>query len=218
MTESNFIPDFSGDDFANDKEIQKIRAASKAYEQMIEDSFAVIRKELSMEPSSHINFKDFHMFKSLGATITHSLKSVDNSKRVRVSLARYHSSFPVPRNDNSGDDQYLFGHISFTTQYPRTYIHKETIREKIEDLFLKRELDFSLSKKFSGKFQVLTENKNRLQTLFQVKNLDVLTDFPEMELELFNNAALFRCSRKPVSVEEATMFCNLANVLIKLLH
>jgi hypothetical protein len=214
MTENEYIPDFSGDDFANDKEIQKNRAAIKAYEKMIEDSLSVIRQELKVQDASHINFKGFHIFKSLSATITHSMKSTIPNKELRVSLADYYSAAPTAKSLNSGTDLYLFGHISFKTNYPRTYVHRETIKEKIEDIFLKRDVDFTNSRKFSRRFQVLTEDKKRLQDLLQFKKLDDLTDFPEMEIEFCNSSALFRSSRKPVSIEEATTFCDLTKVIL----
>ena len=214
MIDNEYVPDFSGDDFANDKEIQKHREAIKAYEKMIEDSLTVIRQELKVQDASHINFKGFHMFKSLSATITHSMKSTIPNNELRVSLAEYYSAAPTAKSSNSGSDLYLFGHISFKVNYPRTYVHRETIKEKIEDIFLKRDVDFPNSKKFSRKFQVLTEDKKRLQDLLQFKRLDDLIDFPEMEVEFSNNTALFRSSRKPVSIEEANIFCDMTKVLL----
>lgn len=214
----NYLPDFSGDDFANDKEILEHRAAIKAYEKMIEDSLSVIRQELKMQDVDHINFKGFHMFRSLNAIITRSMKSLDQNYEIRVSLSEYTSSYPVPKNPNTGTDLYLFGHITLKNNYPRTYIHKETIKEKIEDVFLKRDVDFSESRRFSRKFQVLTENSNSLQNLLQFKNLDPLADFPDMELELSGNTALFRSSRKPVSTEEATSFSNLSKALLSIFN
>lgn len=214
MTDDQFIPDFSGDDFANDKEVQQARADQKEYEQMIEDSLLLIRQQFNLEKASHINFKGFNMFRSLGATISYSMKSVDPHKELRVSTAWYTSSFPVPRNRNSGEDQYLFGHLTLANTYPATYIHPETLREKLEDLVLKRDVDFSASKKFSRKFQVLTQDKQRLNDLLQFKNLDELTVFSEMEMELSGNTALFRNSRKPISIKEASSFCDLTKVLL----
>lgn len=218
MTDEQLIPDFSGDDFANDKEIQKTRAAIKAYEKMVEDSLSIIRQQLNVQDASHINFKGFHMFKSLTATITNSMKSVVQNRELRVSLAEYSSSYHIARSSNSGTDQYIFGHMLLRNSYPRTYIHDETIKEKIEDIFLKRDVDFPDSKKFSRKFQVLTEDKNRLENLLQFKRLDDLTDFPEMELEFSANTALFRSSRKPVTIGEATIFCELAKVLLTIFN
>lgn len=213
MNNNQFIPDFSGDDLAHNKEVQRSRAEREAYEKTIQESMSVIRQELNAEDSSHINFKDFYMFKPLTATIKNSVKSVINDKNIRISLAEYHSEFPTARDHNSGSDEYLFGYIPLITSYPRTYIHKETLKEKIEDIFLKRDVDFTTSKSFSRRFQVLTENRNLLEKMFLSKSLDNLTNFPEMELEFYNNAALYRSSRKPISIEEAKIFCELTKVL-----
>lgn len=218
MTDRNHLPDFSGDDFANDKDILAQRAAIKAYEKMIEDSLALIARELKMNTASHINFKGFHMFKNLSAIITKSMKSIGQTYEIRASVAEYTSSYPVPRNPNTGTDLYLFGHMTLKKIYPRTYIHKETIKEKIEDLFLKRDLDFPQSKKFSRKFQVMTADKESLHQLLQFKNFDPLTAFPDMELELSGNTALFRNSRSALSIEEATDFCKLSKALLTIFN
>jgi len=97
-------------------------------------------------------------------------------------------------------------------------MHKETIREKLTDLFLKHDVDFEHSKKFSGRFQVLTEDEQRLQQLLQFKNLDTLTAYPEMELEFNYDSCLFRSSRKSVSMEEAINFCELAKTLLTMFN
>lgn len=217
MTEPEFIPDFSGDDFAHDKEIQRARAERKAYEKLVQECLKLIGEELNASESGHINFKGFHLFKPLSATLKQSFKSVLNDKVVWVSLVEYESAFPTARDSNGGSDQYLFGHISFSTQFPRTYIQKETLKEKIEDLFLKQDTDFTHSKKFSKKFHVVTEDKNKLAHLFQSKNLDALIDFPDLELEFLNNTALFRSSRKPISMEESQTFCDITKVLVSIL-
>jgi hypothetical protein len=216
MTHNGYMPDFSDDDFANDKEIQKARAARKAHEEMIGHSFSLIQQQLNVKEASVINLDDFQMFESLDATIIRSMKCISPTHEVGVCLAEYYSAFPVSRAHNGGTDQYLFGYLSFATKYPRTYIHRETIKEKIADIFLKRDVDFSVSAKFSKSFEVLTEDNKRLQDLLQLKPLDNLAKFPDMEIELFNDTALFRTSRKPVSVEEATIFCDLAKVLMNI--
>lgn len=215
MTEEHSIPDFSGDDFANDKEIQERRAAVKAYHQMIEDSWSLIQQELDAKEASHINFKGFSMFKDLSAMIAYSMKAINQEVTVRISSANYQSTYPMGKYSGTTMDQYLFGHITFPTSYPRTYIHKESIKEKFEDLFLKRDLDFPDHRKFSRTFQVLTEDQYRLKNLLQLKNLNELAAFPEMELEFSGNTALFRSSRKPISLQEAAVFCNLTKVLLR---
>jgi len=213
MNEYYEIPDFSGDDdFADDKDILADREATRIYKKMIEDSLSIVRQELNMQEASQNNYMDFHMFKILTPTIDQSFKSINNA--IQVSIARYVSTYPIGKTTISGVDRYFFGHITLKSNYPGTYIHKETIREIIAEIFLNREVDFEHSKKFSRAFHVLTEDKYRLENLLQLKNLDSLVAYPDMELEFNKNTLLFRTSRKPVSVEESTLFCGLAKTLL----
>jgi len=214
MYDDNLIPDFSGDDFANDKNIQKARAAIQAREKMIADSLDVVREKLNVINGAHKNFKGFYMFKSLAATLKKSFRARNENTDLQISLAEYAFTILTGKLANSGTDQYLFGYFTMKNKYPKTYIHKETIKEKIAELFLKQEVDFEHSKKFSRKFYVITEDKRRLQELLLLKNLDSLTAFPDLELELNDNACLFRNSRKPISLEGATIFCELAIALL----
>lgn len=216
MTDDFTDPDFSADDFADDKEIQKTRAEMNAYGKMIDDALAIIQKKLNVSNASHKNLKGFEMFRSLEAIVNWSLSSSDSSVPIHVSLAEYSSAYPIAKASNSGTDQYLFGYFAMTKTYPATYIHKETLKEKIADLVLKHDVDFDHSKKFSRKFHVITEDKARLLELLQFKNLDDLALYPEMELEIQGNACLFRSSRKPISVEEADFFSQLATTIINI--
>lgn len=218
MTGEQPVPDFSGDDFAHDKEIQRNRAEAKARAKLIDDSLAIIQQELGMEQSSHTNFKKFLMFKPLNATVTYSMKGNGETAVLRASMVHYFSSVPTYRSSNAGHDLYFFGHLALPSEYPVTYINRETLREKTEDLFLRRDVDFPHSKRFSRRFQVLTEDKFKLEQLFLLRNPDHLTAFPDMELECSGKVALFRNSRKPVSLHEARKFCNLAKVLLSFFH
>lgn len=215
MTSNFDIPDFSGDDFANDKEIQRIRAQEQAYNKMVNDSLTIIQDKLGVVEASHKNLKGFEMFKNLQAIVVRSLRAPDSNNSLHVSLAQYTSSIPSGKHSNISTDQYLFGHFEMRRTYPPTYIYKETLSEKIAGIFLNNELDFKHSKKFSRKFHVLTHDKRRLSELLQFKDLDELARYPEMELEIQGDAVLFRSSRKAVSPEEAERFCRLAKVLVR---
>ena len=212
------VPDFSGDDFANDKEIQKLRKEAQAYRQLIEDSVAIVKSELGLEESSHKNFKGFLMFRNLTAIVLDSYKSTRFSFKLIVSTAEYTSSYPVSRYANTGSDKYFFGYMELLKNYPATYICKESIREKIVNLFVKSDTDFADNKKFSRRFDVVTQDGYRLADLLRFKNLDELTAFPEMEVEIHGNTCLFRNSRRPISLEEATQFSALAKMLSNILN
>ena len=214
MINDDETPDFSGDDLADNKSVQEIRAARKAYEDMIEAATEVLRTQLNIKEGNDDKLDHFAMFKNIEAYVVASLHSVSQPNAFSVSLINYSSSVNTARQSYSVEDDYLFGRIRTKHTYPRTYIHKETIKEKLLDLFLKQDLDFDHSKLFSKTFQVLTEDKGKLLELFQFMELDPLANFREMEIELSGNECLFRHSRKPVSPEEAQNFCNLAKALL----
>ena len=216
MIHNSDMPDFSGDDFAHDKGIQETRAERKAYEKMVNDSLSIIHERLGTMDASHKNFKMFLMFKNFRATITKSFKSSNNDNPLHVSVAKYTTSYPWGRMYNSGTELYLFGHLTMNQTFPKTYICKETVTEKITDLVIPMEVDFEHSRRFSWKFHVLTDDKKQLLDLLQFKDLDELAAFPEMELELRGNTCLFRSSRKAISPEEAVTFSELANTLMKI--
>lgn len=213
MTDNIEIPDFSGDDLGHHKEVQQSRAERKAYEQMVNDSIHILKTRLSLTDSSHKNLKPFLMFNSLQPMISKSFKSSNPNTPLHVSLVEYESSFPIARGNNSGSDEYLFGYFTLSQTFPKTYACKETLREKITDLLLRSDVDFDHSRTFSGKFHVVTEDKNRLLNLMQLKNLNNLVSFPDMEFELIGNTCLFRNSKRPVSSAEAIEFAELAVAL-----
>jgi len=125
------VPDFSGDDFINDKEIQRARKEAQAYKKLIEDSVAIVKSELSLQESSHKNFKKFQMFKGSTATILDSYASSRFPPKLIVSIAEYRSSYATARYSNSGIDKYFFGYMETVKEFPPTYICKESIGEKI---------------------------------------------------------------------------------------
>jgi hypothetical protein len=216
MQPNTSIPDFSQDDFANDKFILKQRAAAAAYDKMVKESLSILKDSLGVQDASHKNLKSFSMFRDLQPTIVESLRSVDAEIPMHVVLIEYATNHSIGRLHNSGSDHYLFGHFPLNKTYPKTFICKETVREKIVDLFVKVDLDFKHSKKFSRKFQVLTEDKVLLSNLLQFKQLDDLAAFPDMEVEIQQNACLFRTSRRAISIQEATSLVELTKCLVKI--
>jgi hypothetical protein len=213
MNENSSIPDFSGDDFANDKTIRQYREAIREYQEMVEQALNLLSTELELEAGSHRNLKGFTMFRHLEPIVRKSI----SSESFHISLVEYHSAIPMPKIRNEGTDEYLFGMMELRQSYPKTYICRETIREKIAELIYRNEIDFPHSKTFSRRFYVLTEDKKRLADILQFCELDQLTLFPNMEIELDGNKCLFRNSRKPVSLDEAKEMTALAKLLFKLL-
>ena len=110
MQDSVETIDFSGDDFANDKQIQKLRAEAKAYEMMVDESLSIIEERFDITESSHRNLKKYDMIKGLLATINYSTSSKIDNRSLHVSLVTYSSSFSTARSSNCGTDQYRCRH------------------------------------------------------------------------------------------------------------
>lgn len=212
------VPDFSGDDFSNDKEIQKARKEAEAHRQMIQNSLAILKSELNLIDSSHKNFKAFNMFKGLQATIVDSYLAADYPSKIIISIAEYLSSFPTARDSNTGNEQYLFGYMELAKEFPSTYICKESIQQKIINLFIKTDSDFAEHRKFSRRFNVVTKDNKRLADLLRLKPLNELSAFPDMELEIHDRYCLYRNSRCSLSPEDATQFSKLTKMLYRVLN
>ncbi len=208
-------PDFSGDDFVNDREIQKYRREREEHSKMIDDSLSTVISGLQLKKGSHVNLKGFTMFKNLVATLAESYHSTDEVSPLIISTATYHTSSRT-RAGGSGEDLYLFGRMKLKSKFPPTYVCRETVKEIIQDLLTKQETDFSEHKNFSKRFYVLTNDSHRLKQLLALKSMDELTAFRDMELEMQDEFLLFRHSRKPVSREEATKFVEFTKVLSKI--
>src|SRR5688500_1880710 len=141
------------------------------------------------------------MFKNLQPIIIDSFRA--QQAPLIVSVAEYRSGFPTAKNHNSGTDLYLFGSIQYKKLFPKSYICRETLREKMVDLFSRQETDFEEHRKFSRCFHVISQDGKHLTDLLQFKNMNELTAFPNMELEIHEHSCLFRNSRSSISVGEA---------------
>lgn len=208
--------DLESDDFAYNQDVLRHRARQRAHEKFGNDVLDIIRNRFRMTDITRYNLDDYLSYRDLDAKQLKGLTTTINGYDFHVVLIEYYSSYPVGRSHVGGNDRYLMGHFTTRTKYPRTYIHKETISEKFSDLFLKRDVDFAENKWFSSKFQVLTEDKNRLTDLLRMKDLDRLAQFRDMEIELSSQGCLFRLSRKSISLKDAEGFNELASLLFKL--
>ncbi len=195
------IPDFSVDDLGDDKEIQKSRLAVEKHKNFIEEIISKIQSEFSAIETEEYDIAEFHMTMDLNSFVVRVLKSDYEGLNIQILMTM---------------DEYFFGSIKLNEKYPKTYIQKETLSSRLSDFISNRDIDFTHSKKFSGKFQVVSEEPDKLESLMLFKNLDSLIEFPEMELEFNGDECLFRSSRKSVSVKEAEIFSNLTKTLISI--
>ena len=218
------VPDFSGDDFADDKDIQRLRSEAQRQKEMLDESMAVISAAFNLQEMDDDSYDEsndgwidslekFVMFNNLNGGIKAAYRSVNEEEDMVVVAVEHTTSYPTARNSNKGSNLCLLGMFSLKKSYPKTYVCRETMREKIMDFFVRRETDLPEHKKFSGRFYLLTDDAERLRTLLQFAPLDDLVEFPEMELEIQGEYCLFRHSGSEVWKEEAEKHVELTKAL-----
>ena len=208
------IPDFSEDDFENDKEVKKWRDAEKEYEKMIDESVTLVCNAFSASTSSHKNFKGFDLHRLINLPfILETYTGTVGRKTILFSLVQYHTSMVAGRTRLSGTDEYFVGVITLERSYPHTIIQRETIALKINNLFVPGDIDFTHAKRFSSKFHVISKDEERLRRSFDNADLDRLNEFSNAEIEIRDNECYFRTGRKPASREEAEVFIELAKTI-----
>ncbi|MES1226896.1 MAG: hypothetical protein ABUT20_66090 [Bacteroidota bacterium] len=214
----SFIPDFSGDDFADVKWIQEKRKTEAEFRKMMNDSIKIVADTFNAKESSHRNLKHFLLHKSVHIPfIIHSYQGRWKNRSIYFCVFEYESSVHAGRVHNVGSNYYFAGMIELDRTYPHTMAQPETIALKIEDLFTRLDTDFEHAKKFSRKFYLITKDEPLLEMLFLNKDLDRLAVFNTAEFELKDKQCYFRASRKPVSLDEAEEFADLAKTLLEVI-
>jgi hypothetical protein len=192
----------------SDKEMERIQKAQKDYEQMLKESINIVTTGLKLQTDSKLDFKDFYLIGSLNKPeVWQSFNSSNPLLPVHMSVIWYYSEVNIGKVKKSGRENYFFALLTLNKEFPHTLVYRETLAEKISDLFNNAELDFEQHKKFSNKFYTLSKDKERLYDLLNSKPLDELSKYSNMEIEIKNNLCLMRHSRKPVSKTEAIAFC-----------
>src|SRR6185436_7843301 len=211
------MPDFSDQEFDNDKEVKKWKKEREEHIKHINECITVVSKSFNSSQSSHKNLKGFELHKLINIPfIIESHTGSFGKKTVFFSVIRYKTSARIPKGNISGSDEYFVGVITLEKSYPHTIILPETIALKINNLFIRGDVDFTHAKWFSFKFHVITKDEDRLRRSFEYVDLNRLTKFKNAEIEIKDNKCYFRANRKAVSLKEAQIFTELAKTICEI--
>jgi len=217
MTGNSFIDD-GHDDFANDKEIIKERKRQAEFLRIRDTSIKNVVTAFNATTSSHRNLKHFLLHKSVATPfVFESYEGRWRNREFYFCIFSYVSAVHAGRVNDSGSDYYFAGVFDLPKTYPHTIAQPETIALKIENLVTRADVDFDDAKKFSRKFHLVTKDRQALDILFFNKDLDRIAEQPQAEFELNDKQCYFRAGRKPVSIEEADSFIELAKILLEVL-
>jgi len=142
----------------------------------------IVSDEFPLKLADCTELTPFLIFKSMnrgiyGPGITWSLKSINADPQMEVYIV------------NNGGEECMLGLLSLNKEYPFTCIFRETLKEKINDWFVKQDVDFEEFKKFSDQFHMVSGDPSEIRSFLWNKPLDELTAFPEMEAEINRRSA-----------------------------
>lgn len=205
------------DDFAADKEIQRLRRIEADEAAFLDDCVRIVSEGLSLEPADHEDITAFELFRSIPSPLSIDSYAAAHNGLLQASLIEYQWVHQGGKGGRStGTDHCLVGLQELNKSYPLTYIYKETFRDRLVDWFVKGDVDFKHQKKFSRSFHVVSKDKEKLSQLLWNKRLDDFLAFPNMLIEINGNRCVFRVSPEAVSEEEARQFVELAETIRKI--
>lgn len=210
---AEYIPSLP-DDFAGDKEIQRMRRMEADYAKLLDDCVRITSEGLSLEPANHEDIGAFEIFKSIPSPLFIDAYASTRDGLLQASFIEYQWVHQSGKDGKStGINHCLVGLLELRKSYPLTYIYKETFRDRLVDWFVKGDIDFKDQKKFSNHFHVVSKDRERLSQLLWSKPLDDFLAFPDMLIEVNGNRCVFRVSQEPLSEEEARQFVGLAGTI-----
>ena len=199
------------DDFENESNIRRFRQKYD-YDADLEESIEFLSRHYSLVQSKGADLNPFFIFQSFRSPVViESLKTSQADIEIEFYIIQYE------RTPRTRAGECLICLLSFGKSYPHTCVYKETLQEKINDWFLKQDVDFEDQKNFSKNFRVVSKDPQRLRMLLNNRPLDELTEFPNMEMELNNNLCLVRVSGNSLSAGEAEELVRLTEKLKKIL-
>ena len=205
--------------FDDDEEVQELRKMDDAYYAMVEKCSNILKQEFSLEETEQgPDIFSFEIFKPVANLVNDIIfyKSDSKSLSLIVALVTYHCPNRDKSESGTGEDDCLYGHITFNKEFPVTFIYKEKFRDRLVDWFVKGDVDFKGHTQFSRSFHLVTKDRDKLNFLLENKPLDKLTSYPDLEIEISGYSCFFRESNDTISTLQTTRFAQLTKLMFQI--
>ena len=121
---------------------------------------------------------------------------------------RYQSVSNYGASTHTSNHKYFFGHLSTKKDFGHTLIRPETLADKISELFNPVEIDIKGYRKFSNKYYVLSNDKQKFLSSISSKLLKYLENQSRLEIEFFDQECLFRLD-KAIDLKQTLKLCDI---------
>lgn len=198
------------DGFMKKEEIQPILQKEIQYSEEVANSVRLITTTYSFTPKPCPSIEGFLLYKNMnmeGVVATYKSNAVHPP--LCLYQVCYTSSYETKYISHNCPQSFL-ALIPLQRTFPRTCILEETLQTRINDWFVKQDVDFEEQKKFSKLFHVVSNDKTKLEYLLKDRPLDQLADFPDMQAEMYGNACLLKLSSALASENQVKATLELA--------
>ena len=155
------------------------------------------------EAKVHKMLSGFECFESYTPAFLTDVVKIKDSFDLYLCLLSLNFEFKgrkTPQNITTTTEQELIGLAVLHKKYGHVYIRPETLGDKLQELFVKNEIDFEADKEFSRKYYVVADNEMRCRMNLSAGFLSIVKAYNGLEIEI-NDTILIARFRKPFTKE-----------------
>jgi len=208
-------------------ETENERKLRKEFKKIIEDIFDLLNEEFQIEKRNRINITQNRLEKFFIYSSRNSPELIDVweiSKggatfylcnvafETTLNIRGYVSSLNRIQKHN-----YFYGFLKPSRNFGTSLIRPETIQDKINELFIKTEVDFKEHKAFSSKYYCVAQDKEKFKKAMSLSLMEYLSSLKYIELEFNEDGCLFRLEHSIANKEDAFKFLFIGQKLSTLL-
>ena len=200
--------------FAGDKDWQEEQKIQAETEEHIHNCVNALCRILILEETNiKPDISGFETYVSLNEKYDLKYFSSTTSSLSCTVIVCYHDT----ADSMYYDDASLLGVIDLRSRYPATCLRREMVADKIAGLITKADIDFKEHKKFSGTFHLVSSDKDAVRSLLANKPLDLLADFPTLELFLQDVQGIYKLYDREFDEKKVADFAAVTSLLLKIL-
>lgn len=158
------------------------------------NKFEIIETDNSV---ANLNFLNkFYLFNSQRRPcITNSWIISQHNNSFQIYCVEIESTLKVGRSSSTQTHKFLYGLVNCRKDFGVSLLTKETLIDKVADLFLKIDVDFDNNRSFSSEYRCLSNDSNKFTNAMSDRLMDYLTTVNHVELEFKNSTCLFRTKK-----------------------
>lgn len=138
----------------------------------------------------------FYLFNSQQRPgITNSWIVKQNNYHFQICCVEIDSTLKVGRSSTTQTHKFLYGLVNSRKDFGVSLLTKETVIDKVADLFLKIDIDFETNTNFSSHYRCLSNDSNKFANAMSDHLMNYLATVNHVELESLNNVCLFRTEK-----------------------